>query len=83
MLKTRADQVKWSGSIDAVRMKKGEEPMRFFSRVDNKIVGILASLGVTKSVGDVNRKLVRVLTMKWNNVLFRIAIISVEPKLRT
>ena len=35
--------------------------MKFFSRVD-KIVGILTSLGVQKSVGDVNRKLVVVLT---------------------
>ena len=39
----------------------GEEPMQFFSRV-NKIVGTLASLGVPKSEGDVNRKLVQVLT---------------------
>ena len=35
--------------------------MQFFSRV-NKIVGTLASLGVPKSEGDVNRKLVQVLT---------------------
>ena len=35
--------------------------MKFFSRVD-EIVGTLASLGVPKSEGDVNRKLVRVLT---------------------
>ena len=35
--------------------------MKFFSRVV-KIVGILTSLGVQKSVGDVNRKLVVVLT---------------------
>ena len=35
--------------------------MKFFSRVD-KMVGTLASLGVPKSEGDVNRKLVRVLT---------------------
>ena len=35
--------------------------MKFFSRAD-KIVSILASLGVSKSEGDVNRKLARVLT---------------------
>ena len=56
-----ATQIKWSDSFDAVKMEKGEEPMKFFGRVD-KIVGILTSLGVPKSVDDVNRKLVRVLT---------------------
>ena len=35
--------------------------MKFFGRVD-KIVGILTSLGVPKSVDDVNGKLVKVLT---------------------
>ncbi|CAN0558800.1 unnamed protein product, partial [Laminaria digitata] len=59
--KSIATQVKWSDVFDALQMEKGEEPMIFFSRVD-KIVGILGSLGVQKSVGDVNRKLVRVLT---------------------
>ena len=51
-----ASQVKWSDVFDAVYMEKGEEPMKFFSRVD-KILGILASLGVPKSVVEVNRKL--------------------------
>ena len=41
--KSVATQVKWSDAIDAVQMDKGEEPMKFVSRVDN-IVGILASL---------------------------------------
>ena len=59
--KSVATQVKWSDAFDAVQMEKGEEPMKFFSRVD-KIVGTLASLGVPKSEGEVNRKLVRVLT---------------------
>ena len=45
-------------------MEKGEEPIKFFSRVD-KIVGTLASLSVPKSEGDVNRKLVRVLTANY------------------
>ena len=55
-------------------MEKGEEPMKFFSRVDT-IVGTLSSLGVQKSVGDVNRKLVRVLTndyeMEQRTLLYR------------
>ena len=59
-----ATQVKWSDAFDAVQMEKGEEPMKFFSRVD-KIVGTLASLGVPKSEGEVNRKLVRVLTAEY------------------
>ena len=56
--KSVATQVKWSDAFDAVQMEKGEEPMKFFSRVD-KIVGTLALLGVPKSEGEVNRKLVR------------------------
>ena len=59
--RSNATQVKWSDAFDVVQMEKGEEPMEFFSRVD-KIVGILTSLGVHKSVGDVNRKLARLLT---------------------
>ena len=39
--------------------------MKFFSRVD-KIVGAFASLGVPKSEGDVNRKLIRVLTADYD-----------------
>ena len=72
--RSMADQVKWSDAFEAVRMEKGEEPMKFFSRVD-KVVGILASLGVSKSEGDVNRKLVRTLTpdyeMEQRMVLYR------------
>ena len=56
-----AAQVKWSDAFDAVQMEKDEKPIIFFSHVD-KIVGILTSLGVHKSVGDVNRKLARLLT---------------------
>ena len=58
--RSNATQVKWSDAFDAVNMEKGEEPMKFFSRVD-KIASTLASLGVPKSESDVNRKLVRVL----------------------
>ena len=56
-----ATQVKWSDAFDAVKIQKGEEPMIVFTRVD-KIASTLASLGVPKSEGDENRKLVRVLT---------------------
>ncbi|CAN0395471.1 unnamed protein product, partial [Laminaria digitata] len=74
MPQTMANQVKWSDAFDAIRMEKGEEPMKFFSRVD-KVVGVLASLGVEKSVGDVNRKLVRSLTsdyeMEQRTILYR------------
>ena len=69
-----ATQVKWSDALDDVQMEKDEEPMRFFSRVD-KVVGIQASLRVQKSIGDVNRQLVRVLTsdyeMKQRSLLYR------------
>ena len=50
-----ATQVKLSDAFDAVQMETGEEPMKFFRRVD-KIVSNLASLGVRKSERDVNRK---------------------------
>ena len=43
------------------KMEKGEEAMKLFGRVD-KIVGALASLGVTKSDADVNRKIIMSLT---------------------
>ena len=38
-----ATQVKESDAFDAIKMEKGEEPMKFFSRVD-KIVSTLARL---------------------------------------
>ena len=59
--KSTATQVKWSDAFDEVQIEKGEEPMKFFSRVD-KGWDILASRGVPKSVGEGNRKLARVLT---------------------
>ena len=37
--------------------KMGEEAMKYLGRVD-KIVGVLASLGVTKSGADVNGKII-------------------------
>ena len=43
-----ATQVKWSDAFDDVKMEKGEEPMKLFSRVD-KIVGTLASLGACQN----------------------------------
>ena len=61
-----ATQVIWSDAFDAVKMTKEEEPMEFFSRGDN-IASTLASLGVLESEGDVNRKLVRVLTDDYEN----------------
>ena len=54
-----ATHVKWPDAFDAEQIEKGQEQMKFFRRVD-KIVGILTSLGVQKTVGDVHRKLVRV-----------------------
>ena len=59
-----ATQVKWWDAFNAFKMERGEEPMKFFSRVD-KIVSTLASINVPKSEGDVNRKLVRVSTDKY------------------
>ena len=59
--KSTATQVKWSDAFDEVQIEKGEEPMKFISRVD-KGWDILASRGVPKSVGEGNRKLARVLT---------------------
>ena len=52
-----ATQVKRSRAFDNVKMGKGEDPMKFFSRVD-KIISTLASLGVPKVGGEMNRKLV-------------------------
>ena len=61
MPKTMAEQVNWSVAFDSAQMEKGEEPMKNFSGID-KIVGVLASLGVVKSVADVNRKIIMTLT---------------------
>ena len=61
MPKTMAEQVKWSVSFDSAKMETGEEPMKYFRWID-KIVGVLASLGVVKSVADVNRKIIMTLT---------------------
>ena len=83
LLKSVATQVKWSDAFDAVQIEKGEEPMKFFSRVD-KTVGTLASLGVPKSEGLVNRKLVRVLTADYKieprTLLYRNEITREERK---
>ena len=63
--KSIATQVKRWDAFHAVQIEKVEELMIFFSRVD-KIVGTLASLGVPKSEGDVNRKLARVLAADYD-----------------
>ena len=59
--RSSATQVKWSDAFDAVQMQKGEEPMKSFSSVDKIVSTPAYSLGVSKSEGDVNPKLVRVL----------------------
>ena len=64
MPKTMAEQVKWSVAFDSAKMEKGEEPMKYFSRVD-EIVGVLASLGVVTSVADVSRKIIVTLTSNY------------------
>ena len=58
--------------------------MKFFRRVD-KIVSTLASLSVPISEGDVNRKLVKVLTAHYEieQRTLCTAIKSVEQRLRT
>ena len=61
-----AEQVKWSAKVE-----KGEEPMKCFGRVDT-IVGVLASLGVTKSDADVNRKIVMSLTSDYETEVITI-----------
>ena len=81
-----AAQVKWSDAFDAVQMEKDEKPIIFFSHVD-KIVGILTSLGVQGTVSDVNRKLLRINTVraitKPNSALYCAAMKSDEQRLRT
>ena len=61
MSKTMAEQVKWSVAFESTKMEKGEEPMKYFGRID-EMFGVLASLGVVKTVADVNRKIIMTLT---------------------
>ena len=56
-----AEQVKWSVAFESTKMEKGEEPMKYFGRID-EMFGVLASLGVVKTVADVNRKIIMTLT---------------------
>ena len=74
MPKTMAEQVKWSVVLDSAKMEKGEEPMKYFGRID-KIVGVLASLGVAKTVVDANREIIMTLTsdyeMEERTILYR------------
>ena len=74
MPKTIAGQVKWSVAFDSARMEKGEEPMKYFGRID-KIVGVLALLGLAKTVADVNRMIIMTLKsdyeMEERTILYR------------
>ena len=74
MPKTMAEQVKWSVAFDSAKMEKGQEPIKYFGRID-EIVEVLASLGVAKTVADVNRKIIMPLTsdyeMEERTILYR------------
>ena len=56
-----AEEVKWLVAFDAAKMEKREAPMIYFGRI-NKIVGVLDSISVLKSVADVNREIIMTLT---------------------
>ena len=64
MPKTMAEQVKCSVAFDSAKMEKREEPMKYFGRID-KIVGVLASLGVVQTVAEVNSKIILTLTLDY------------------
>ena len=72
--KTMAEQVKWSVAFDSAKMENVEEPMKYFGRID-KIVGVRVSLGVAKTVADVNHKIITTLTsdykMEERTILYR------------
>ena len=74
MPKTMAEQVKWSVAFDSAKMEKGQEPIKYFGRID-EIVEVLASLGVAKTAADVNRKIIMPLTsdyeMEERTILYR------------
>ena len=76
-----AEQAKGSIANDPKKMEKGEELMHYFSRID-KIAGVLASLGVVKSVEDVNRKTIMTLTSGYEKrerlILYREGITRAE-----
>ena len=59
-----AEQVKCSVAFDSAKMEKREEPMKYFGRID-KIVGVLASLGVVQTVAEVNSKIILTLTLDY------------------
>ena len=81
MPKTMAEQVKWSVAFDSAKMEKGEEPIKYFGRID-KIVGVFASLGVVKTVADVNRKIIMTPTsdyeMEERTILYREGVTRAE-----
>ena len=81
MRTTTAEQVKCSEAFDSAKMEKGEEPIKYFGRID-KIVGVFASLGVVKTVADVNRKIIMTLTsdyeMEERIILYREDVTGAE-----
>ena len=62
--KTLSEKSKWKRQFDDLVMKKEEERMRFFARVD-KIVGVLGSLRVHLPVEDVILKIVEAFTANY------------------
>ena len=74
-----------SGAVafDAANIEKGEDPIEYFGRFD-KIIGVLPSLGVLKSVADVNRKMIMTLTsdyeMEGRTILYREGVTREEIK---
>ena len=58
---TMAEQVKWSVTFNDAKMDNREEPIKCFGRID-KVIGVLASLGVLKSLADANRNKIMTLT---------------------
>lgn len=59
--RSMATEVELSDAFDVMQMENGEEPIQLCNRVD-KTIRTLALFGVPKSEGDVDRKMVRVLT---------------------
>ncbi|CAM9850947.1 unnamed protein product, partial [Sphacelaria rigidula] len=79
--KTLSEKSKWKRLFNELWMEKKEDPMKFFARVD-KIVGVLAALGVNMPVEDLNLKLIQVLTSDYEyeqrTILYRDDITRAE-----
>ena len=82
MSKTMAEQVKWSVAFESTKMEKGEEPMKYFGRID-KIVGVLASLGVVKTVAGVKRKIIMSLTSYYEMEERPVCTVRMSPERRS